>query len=245
MAAFERAAGAAASRAARAAVADCGNVFAVAAAAQAVLVERIPDRPRRFLEREAPGICGELSAAISRAGAPRERASEITAAMLDGACRYPHDGAEASGEAAVRAVRVAPHRAPQAAARAAFRAAYSLAAGGAWTAAPDRGRFESAHGGALDAAVGMDRMIHYAFDRFKAYSWKKPPFEDADEDMWEFFSAASGLSVSEWAGVAQKADYRAAATAAENAAIISAYIRAHDGASGAAGGAALKVCREP
>lgn len=244
-AAFERASGAAASRAARAAVADCGNVFAVAAAAQAVLVERIPDRPRRFLEREAAGICGEISAAISRTGAPQERASEITAAMLDGARWYPHDGAEASGEVAVRAVRVAHHRAPQAAARAAFCAAYSLAAGGAWTAAPDRDRFESAHGRALDSAAGVDRMIRYAFDKLKARSWKEPPFEDAYEDMWEFFSGASGLSVSEWAGMAQKADYRAAATAAENAALIKAYARAHDGALGAAGRAASKAHSGP
>ena len=244
-AAFERDSGAAASRAAREAVADCGNAFAVAASAQAVMIEHIPNRPRKFLKLDAPDICSELSAAISRAGATQEWASEITAAMLDGARGYPHDGAEASGEVAVRAVRAAHHRASQAAARAAFCAAYSLAAGGAWAAAPDRDRFESAHGGALDAAVGVDRMIHYAFDKFEARSWKEPPVEPAYEDTWKFFLDASGLSVSEWAGVAQKVDYGAAATAAENAALIEAYTRAHDGASGAAGRAALKARSEP
>ena len=240
-AAFERDSRVAASRAVRAALADCGNAFAVAAAAHAVMVDYIPDHPSKFLKQTAPGICKELSVAISKTGASREWASEITDAMLYGARMYPHDGVEASGEVAVRAVRAAHYHAAYAAARAAFCTIYSLAAGGAWTISPDQDRFESVHGEALDAAAGVNRMIYYAFDKFKEHSWKEPPYEPAVEDVWEFFSNASGLPVSEWAEMAQKIDYRAAAVAAENASLIGTYTKAHDGASEAASRAALET----
>lgn len=242
--AFKRRSKTVASRAVRAAVADCGNVFAVAAAAQAVMVKRIPYRPRKFLKLAAPHICEEISAAISRAGASQKFASEITAEMLNGARMYPYDDAEACGEAAVRAVRAAHFWAAQAAARAALCAQYALAAGAAWTTTPNRGRFESAHSGALGAVAGMDHTICSAFDKFRTRPWNERPFDVADEDRWKFFSGASGLSVSGWAGVAQRADYRAAATAEENSVLIETYTRAHDGALEAAGRAALKMRRE-
>lgn len=238
---FERDATIAASHAAKAAIADCGNIFAMAAAAHVVIGERIPDYPIRFLEHDAQDICDEIYGEMMAAGAPQKWASEVTSEMLYGAREYTHDGPEATGETAVRAVRAAHHRVSKVAGRAAFYALYSVAAGGAWTAAPDQNRFESAHSMALDAAVKVDSMIHYAFYKHDPPSWKKAPFDDAHEDMWSFFSKASGMSLHEWARVAQKADYKAAATAAKSAALIGVYTSAHDTASKAAVRAASRM----
>lgn len=205
----------------------------------------MPDRPREYLMRTAPRVCRELSAAISSStGMPQDWASEIPTAMLDGAREYPDDGDEAAGEAAVRAVRMAHHWISQRAGHVAFCTAYSLVAGGAWAVAPDRGRFESVHGAALGAAARVDQIVHYAFDAFREHSWEDgPPFEPADEDVWEFFWGASGRTVSGWVEVARRVDYRAAATSPENAVLIGAYTRAHDGALEAAGQAAARMRR--
>lgn len=227
---FEQASRAIALRATRMAIADCGNVFAVAAAAYAVMDKHILDRPQIFLRRDVPNMCREISTAISEAGGSQEWAREIPAAMLDGISMYPNDDIGASGEAAVRAIRFAHYWAPMAAARAAFYTSHSIVAGCAWTSASDQDRFESAYNKVFDAAAGVDHMIHYVFKHYNPYSWKSPPSDDAVDDVWEFFLHASGMTVSAWAAMAQKVDYRTVATAADNAPIISAYARTHDAA---------------
>ena len=244
-AAFRRDSSIVASRTAGEAAGECNPTFATIAAAQAVMVAYMPDHPREYLRRAAPSICGELSAAISsQMGIPLDLALRIPAAMLDGARQYPDDGDEAAREAAVRAFGLANLWASHRAAHAAFCTAYSLAAGGAWTAAPDRDRFESVHGVALGAAAGVDQIIHYAFDVREDYSWDdEPPFEPIEEDTWRVFLGSSGRTIAGWAEVAREVDYRAAATSPENASLIGVYTRAYDGALKGAGRAALEMRR--
>ena len=241
MAAFDRAVRAAGSRAADDAWGSGDSAFALAAAASAVMVAAIPDYPRNFLRRTAPGLCGDLSGAISSVGGPPDLASAIPAAMLEGALEYPDDGPEASGEAAVRAARTAHTWASTRAATSAFRAAYGMAAGAAWASAPDRDRFESIHDPALKAAGGLDPVVHYAFDTLKEHSWEEPPFDDADEHVWAFFYGASGRTMAGWVEIARGVDYRAAATSPQNAALINAYRVSYDAASGAAARAAARL----
>lgn len=240
-AAFDRAARAAASRAADEAWGSGDSTFALAAAASAVMVASIPDDPRDFLRRTAPGICGNLSGAISLAGGPQELASAIPAAMLEGALEYPDDGPEASGEVAVRGLRTAHMWASARSAISAFRTVYGMAAGAAWTTAGDRARFESIHDRALEAVGWLDPVVHYAFDPFTKHSWKELPFDDADEDVWEFFYGASGRTMAEWVEVVRGVDYRAPALSPENAALIGVYGAARDGASEAATRAAAEM----
>ena len=162
--AFERAALAAASRTAAEAAGHRDPTFALAASASAVMIASIPDDLRAYLRGPARTLCAQLSVAISSTGGiPPERASSIPAAMLEGALECRGDALEASGEVAVRAVRTAHHWASDRAAASAFRTFYGLAAGGAWKAARDRGRFESIYGRALEAAGGLDQTVHYAF----------------------------------------------------------------------------------
>ena len=241
MAAFDRAARAAGSRTADDAWGPGEPAFALAAAASAVMVAAIPDYPRDFLRRTAPGLCGDLSGAISSAGGPPDLASTIPASMLEGALEYPDDGPQASGEAAVRAVRTAHVWASTRAATSAFRAAYGVAAGAAWASAPDRDRFESVHGPALKAAGGLDPVVHYAFDTLREHSWEKLPFDDADEHVWEFFYGASGRTMAGWVEIARGVDYQAAATSRQNAALINAYRISYDAASGAAARTAARL----
>lgn len=238
-AAFDRAARAAGSRAVDDAWGSGEPAFALAAAASAVMVAAIPDRPRNFLRRTAPGLCGNLSGAISSAGGPPDLALAIPAAMLEGALEYQDDGSQASGEAAVRAVRTAHTWSSAKAATSAFRTAYGVAAGATWASSPDRDRFGSIYARALKAAGGLDPVIHYAFDPFTEYSWKEQPFSDADEDTWEFFYGASGRTVAGWIEIARGVDYRAASR--RNAALINTYRIAYDAASKAAARAAVRL----
>ena len=234
MEAFDRAAHAAGSRAADDAWGPGEPAFALAAAASAVMVAAIPDHPRKFLRRTAPGLCRDLSVAILSAGGPPDLASEIPAAMLEGARQYQYDGPQASGEAAVRAVRTAHMWASARAATSAFRTAYGIAAGAAWASSPDRGRFESAYGQALEAAGGLDPVVCYAFDPFAEHMWEEPPFSHATEDVWKFFYEASGRTMAGWVEVARGVDYRAAATSRQNTALIKTHGFSYDGASRAA-----------
>ena len=227
---FKMESNAVASRTARAAVADCGNAFAIAAAAQTVMTNHIPKHLNKFLKTKASRTCLEISAAMTEAGAPQKLVTEIVTGMLDGMRMYKHDWIEAGGEVSVRAVRAAHHWAAKAAAQATFYTRYAFAAGGAWAASRDRNRFESTHDWAIDAAAGVDRVIDYALDKLSEYSWKTRPNEPLHEDTWRIFSKISGRTTSEWAKIAQNVDYKATATATENAFLIETYTRAHDGA---------------
>ena len=220
---FAQASKAAGSRAARMALADCGNAYAVAAAAQAVLVEQTTPKPKKFLQNKAPDICDELCVEMSKVGVSREWASELTKEMLDGARMYPYDGAEACGETAVRALRAANNRAADTAARTAFSITYSLAISCAWRVALDKDRFESLHNRALSVAARMDRAIFCAFDQFESLTGSDAV--DDPLDTWSIFLSASKLTVSEWAQIAQTIDYRATALAAENAPLIELYVK--------------------
>lgn len=239
--AFDRAARAAGSQAADDAWGSGEPAFALAAAASAVMVAAIPDYPRKFLRRTAPGLCRDLSGAILSAGGPPDLASAIPAAMLEGAREYQDDGPQASGEAAVRAVRTAHMWASARAATSAFRTSYGMAAGAAWASSPDRDRFESAYGRALEAAGGVDPVVRYAFDPFTEHSWEEPPFSDAVEDVWKFFYEASGRTVAGWVEIARRVDYRAAASSRQNAALINAYRVSYGASFGAAARAAAHL----
>ena len=241
--AFNLAARAAASHAADEGWDSASPAFALAAAASAVMVAFIPDNPRNFLRRAAPGICRNLSKAISLAGGPQELASAIPAAILEGALKHPNDGIEASGEVAVRGLRMAHMWTSAHSATSAFRTVSGMAAGAAWATADDRAHFESIYGQALEVAGRLDPVIHYAFNTITKYSWKKMPFVDADEDTWEFFYGTSGRTMAEWVKVSQGVNYRAFALAQENAALICVYGAAHDGASETAARTASKMRR--
>ena len=236
-AAFDQEARAAGSLAADEAWGSGESAFALAAAASAVMVAAIPDRPRNFLRRSAPGLCGSLSGAISSAGGPPDLASAIPAAMLEGALKYRTDGSQASGEAAVRAVRTAHTWASDKAAASAFRTAYGMAVGAAWASSPDR--FEPIYVRALKAAGGLDPIVQYAFDPFIEYSWKEPPYSPADEDGWEFFYGASGRTVAGWVEIARGVDYQAASRG--NATLINTYRVSYDAASKAAARTAVRL----
>lgn len=241
--ALDRAGRAAASHAADEGWDSASPAFALAAAASAVMVAIIPDNPRNFLRRAAPGICRNLSKAISLAGGPQELASSIPAAMLEGIRQYPDNGIAASGEVAVRGLRAAHMWTSAHCATSAFRTVSGMAAGAAWATAGDRAHFESTYGQALEVAGRLDPVVHYAFDTITKYSWKKMPFNDADEDTWEFFYGASGRTMAEWVEVAQGVNYRAFALAQENAALIGVYGAAHDGVSETAARTASKMRR--
>ena len=184
-----------------------------------------------------------MSKAISLAGGPQELASAIPAAILEGALKHPNDGIEASGEVAVRGLRMAHMWTSAQSATSAFRTVSGMAAGAAWATADDRAHFESIYGQALEVAGRLDPVIHYAFDTITKYSWKKMPFVDADEDTWEFFYGTSGRTMAEWVKVSQGVNYRAFALAQENAALICVYGAAHDGASETAARTASKMRR--
>ena len=239
-AAFDRAARAAGSQAVDEAWGSGEPAFALAAAASAVMAAAIPDRPRNFLRRTAPGLCRDLPRAISSAGGPPDLASAIPAAMLEGALEYRDDGSQASGEAAARALRTIHTWASAKAATSAFRTAYGVAAGAVWASSPDRDRFGSICARALKAAGGLDPVVHYTFDQFTKYSWKEPPFSDADEDTWEFFYEASGRTMAGWIEIARGVDYRAAASR-QNAALINTYRISYNAASKAAARAAARL----
>ena len=240
-AAFYRAARAAAFRAADEAWGFASSSFALGAAASAVMMASIPDEPRDFLRHTAPGICRDLSKAISLAGGSQELALAIPAAILEGALEYPDDGIGASGETVVRGLRATHMWTSARFAIAAFRTVSGMAAGAAWATAGDRARFESTYDRALEAAEGVDPVVHYAFDPATKYSWKKAPFDHADEDTWKFFYDASGHTMAEWAEMARGVDYRHVALSQENAAVIGVYGAAYDGASEAAARIALEM----
>ena len=227
LAAFEKASEKMGSRAVRMAIADCGNAFAVAAAAHAVLVEQIPSKPKKFLENQAPEICNDLYMTISKMGVSQEWASELTKEILDGACTYKYDAAESCGELAVRALRAANNRAADTAARAAFCISYSIAIGAAWAAASDKDHFVLLHDRALYAAAGVDHAVCYAFDKYEKFTRSRllhDPF-----DPWNVFLTESKLTIPQWAQIAQTVDYRAMATAAENATLVELYVTEYGG----------------
>ena len=239
---FDRAALAAASRTAAEAAGHHDQTFALAASASAVMIASIPDDPRTYLRGPARTLCAQLSGAISSTGGIQpERASAIPAAMLEGALEYSGNGPAASGEVAARAARTAHLWASDRAAASAFRTFYGLAAGGIWKAARDRGRFESIHGRALEAAGGLDRIVHYAFDMLEDHSWMEPPFDEVREHVWEFFYGASGRNLAGWVEMAGEVDYRAAATSQQNAALIDACGISYEAASGPAARAASRL----
>ena len=236
MTVFDRAASAAASRAADEAWDAASPAFALASAASAVMLVFIQDNPKGFLRRAAPGICSNLSKAISLAGGPQKLASAIPAAMLEETRRHHSNVLKASWKVAVRGLSEAHTWATTQCAISAFRAAFGIAAGAAWATAGDRARFESTYDQALEAAGMLDPGVHYAFDTLTKYSWEKMPFNDAYEDTWQFFYGASGCTMAEWVKVAQGIDYQALARSQENTTLIGVYGTARNGASGAAAG---------
>ena len=240
-AAFDRAVCSAAMRAADEAWDSASPVFALSAAASAVMLSLLPDKPRDFLRHTAPGVCRALSKAILSSGGSRKLALAIPTAILEGAREYPDDGSEASGEAAVRGLRAAHMWASDCAAVATFQTSFGIAAGAAWATCKDRARFESTYDQALEAAGVMDQATHYAFDALTVYSWEKMPYSAFREDAWKLFYTASGRTVAEWAEIACGIDYQTPALSPENAALIGAYGTARDGTSEAAAMAASKI----
>ena len=178
----------------------------------------------------APGICSKLSRAISLAGGPQKLASSVPAAMLGEARRHHNNVLNASWWVSVRGLSAAHTWVTTQCAISAFRAAFGIAAGAAWATTGDRARFESTYDRALEAAGMLDSGARYAFDTLMKHSWEKMPFNDAYGDTWQFFYGLSGCTMAEWVKVAQGADYRALARAQENATPIGVYGAARDGA---------------
>ena len=243
-AAFDRAALAVASRAADEAWDPGDSTFALAAAASAVMTVSIPDDPQDFLHHAAPGICKDLSRAISLAGGSQELASSIPAAMLEGALEYPYDGVNAAGEMTVRSIRTAHKWVLTRPTVVTFRTIYEMAAGAAWATAGDRIRFEHIHNRALGMAGRLDAGIHYALDPFTEHSWEELPFDEVGEDIWKVFYGTSGYTVDEWVEVARMADYRTPALSPKNGALIRMYGAARNNALEAATLAATKMQRK-
>ena len=152
----------------------------------------------------------------------------IKAFLLDGLLSYPDDDDAASQEVAVRAIRLANQWTASCAAIAVFRTLMGITGAAAWTMADDKERFESTYGSVLDMASKLDTGVFYAFFTFKQFTWDEMPRHELFGKAWESICERSGRTMDQWVSMAKKLDYKAIASAPENAAIIAIYCNGYD-----------------